>query len=119
MRKKRSLLVDDELSFNRVLKLNLEETGAYEVRTEKKGTEALVVARKFKPDLILLDIVMPEISGGEVASQIEADPDLKNTQIVFLTATAEKDYESIVANRALIRKPATVEEIIECIEKNL
>ncbi len=119
MRKKRILLIDDELSFNRVLKLNLEETGAYEVRTKKKGTEALAAAREFKPDLILLDVVMPEISGGEVASQIEADPDLKNTQIVFLTATAEKDYEGIVASRALIRKPATVEEIIECIEKNL
>ena len=62
---------------------------------------------------------MPDISGGEVASQIEADPTLKNTPIVFLTATAVKDYEGIVASRGLIRKPATVEEIIECIEKNL
>lgn len=119
MRKKRILLIDDELSFNRVLKLNLEETGAYEVRTKKKGTEALAAAREFKPDLILLDVVMPDISGGEVALQIEADPDLKNTRIVFLTATAVKDYEGIVASRDLIRKPATVEEIIECIEKNL
>jgi len=119
MSKKRILLIDDERSFNHVLKLNLEETGAYEVRTRNKGTKALAAAREFKPDLILLDIRMPDISGGEVASQIEADPDLKNTQIVFLTATGEKDYEDIVASRALIRKPATVEEIIECIEKNL
>jgi len=119
LRKKRILLIDDEPSFTRMLKLNLEETGAYEVRAENKGTQALAAARQFKPDLILLDVVMPDISGGDVASQIEADKIVKDIPIVFLTAAAKKEDEGIIAGRDFIAKPVTVEEVIECIERVL
>ena len=119
MKKKRILLIDDEASFTRMLKLNLEETGAYEVRAENRGSEGLAAARQFKPDLILLDVVMPDISGGDVASQIEADGSVKDTPIVFLTAAAKKEAEGMIAGRVFIAKPVTVEEVIDCIEKNL
>jgi CheY-like chemotaxis protein len=77
MSKKRILLIDDDPSFTRLLKLNLEETGAYEVRTENRGTAALTAAREFKPDLILLDVVMPDMGGGDVAFQIGADRNVR------------------------------------------
>ena len=120
MRKKRILLIDDEPSFTRMLKLNLEESGAYEVREENRGRFGLEAARQFKPDLILLDIVMPDMSGGEVACEIEADRTTKDTPIVFLTAAAKKkEDEGIIAGRTIIAKPVTVEEVIDCIERTL
>jgi CheY-like chemotaxis protein len=119
MGKKRILLIDDEPSFTNVLKLNLEETGAYEVRTENGGKQGLVAARQFKPDLILLDVIMPGMDGGDVASEIKTDENLKNTPIVFLTAVAKKKEEGIIGGRPFIAKPVTVEEVIACIEKNL
>ena len=90
MAKKRILLVDDEKSFTNLLKLNLEETGSYEVRVENWAEDAYTAAKEFKPDLILLDIIMPRMPGGNVAAQIKEDTDLRNTPIVFLTAAVRK-----------------------------
>lgn len=88
--KKRILVVDDEVIITRTLKVFLEGTGTYEVRTENSSTKALQAAREFMPDLILLDIVMPDVEGGEVAAQIRDDPDLKGTPIVFLTSLVQQ-----------------------------
>src|SRR5947209_1406035 len=85
--KKRILIIDDEASFARMVKLNLEKTGAFEVRAESKAGYALATAREFKPDLILLDVIMPAMDGGDVANQIKRDRNLKGTPIIFLTAT--------------------------------
>jgi len=119
MRKKRILLIDDEPSFTRMLKLNLEESGAYEVRAENRGTQGLAAARQFKPDLILLDVVMPDMGGGDVAFQIGADRNVKKTPIVFLTAAAKKEDQGVIAGCDFIAKPVTVEEVIDCIERVL
>src|SRR5574341_977452 len=91
MVQKRILIVDDETTITRLLKLNLERTGAYVVREENLGSNAHLAAREFKPDLILLDIMMPDIDGGDVAAQLQEDPILKNTPVVFLTAAVKKD----------------------------
>src|SRR6185503_21291437 len=71
--KKRVLIIDDEASFARMVKLNLEKSGEFEVRVENKPTYALAAAREFKPDLILLDVIMPAMDGGDVANQIKRD----------------------------------------------
>ena len=122
MAKKRILLVDDEKSFTNLLKLNLEETGNYEVRVENWPEDALGAAQQFKPDLVLLDIIMPRIPGGNVAAQIKEDPALKDTPIVFLTAAVRKqqvdDNEGIICDFPCLAKPATVEMVIETIEKH-
>ena len=88
--KKRVLLVDDEASFTHVLRLNLEKSGGYEVREENSGARALDAAREFHPDIILLDVIMPDMDGGSVASQIQAEEGLRGTIIVFLTAVRSK-----------------------------
>ena len=123
MATKRILLVDDEKSFTNLLKLNLEETGAYEVRVENWAEDALNAAKQFKPDLILLDIIMPRMPGGNVAAQIKADPDLKDTPMVFLTAAVRRhqveENEGIICDLPCLAKPASVEEVIAMIEKHV
>jgi len=120
---KKILLVDDEKSFTNLLKLNLEETGVYEVRVENWAEDALNAAKQFKPDLILLDIIMPRMPGGNVAAQIKADPDLKDTPMVFLTAAVRRhqveENEGIICDLPCLAKPASVEEVIEMIEKHI
>jgi CheY-like chemotaxis protein len=122
MAKKRILLVDDEKSLTNLLKLNLEETGDYEVRVENWAEDALPAAREFKPDLILLDIIMPRMPGGNVAAEIDADPHLKGTPIVFLTAAVRKhqveENEGIICEHPCLAKPASLEEVIAAIEKH-
>ena len=118
--KKKVLLVDDEKSFANLLKLNLEQTEQYEVRVVNSPEDALPAAREFKPDVMLLDIIMPRMPGGNVVAEFEADPDLKNTPIVFLTAAVQRsrlqEMDGIISGRPCLAKPATLEEIIAKIE---
>lgn len=89
------LVVDDEEPIQELLKYNLEKHG-YEVRTAGDGQMAVDVARKFHPDLVLLDIMMPKMDGVEACRQLRAMADLANTYIVFLTARAE-EYSEVAA----------------------
>ena len=71
MSRKRILVVDDETSITRLLKMNLELIGNFEVREENSGAHAIEAAREFKPDLILLDVMMTDMDGGEVAAALK------------------------------------------------
>lgn len=89
------LVVDDEEPILELLKYNLEKQG-YEVKTAIDGQVAVEVAKKFHPDLVLLDIMMPKMDGVEACRQLRAIPELQNTYIVFLTARSE-EYSEIAA----------------------
>ncbi len=91
----RVLVVDDEESILELLKYNLEKQG-YEVKTALNGGKALDIARKFRPDLILLDIMMPNQDGVETCRQIREIPELAQTFIIFLTARSE-EYSEVAA----------------------
>jgi len=122
MEKIRILLIDDEPSFTRMLKLNLERTGSYKVLCENTGAFGLTAARDFLPDMIFLDVIMPDVDGGEVAAQIHADAKLKDTPIVFLTAGVSKETtraKPVIGGRTFLAKPVSVEEVIRCIEKQV
>jgi CheY-like chemotaxis protein len=123
MKRKRILVVDDEVSFTRLLKLNLEQTDEYEVRAENRAEEAMASARAFHPDLILLDILMPRMVGSDVAARLQADAHLKATPIVFLSAAVggkwAKEYEDTAGGLAFIAKPASVEDVLSGIEQQL
>lgn len=123
MEKKRILIIDDEAGFTRMVKLNLEKTGQFEVREENKATYALAAAREFKPDLILLDVIMPSMDGGDVASLIEADRNLRGTPIVYLTATVpqrEAGSGGLKSAGALfLAKPVSVDNLIKTINENI
>jgi len=119
--KKKVLLVDDEKSFTNLLKLNLEQTGNYEVRVVNWPEDALPNAQEFRPDIVLLDIIMPRLPGGNVAAQFEADPALKDVPIVFLTAAVQRrrleEMDGIISGHPCLTKPATVDEIVTMIER--
>ena len=120
---KKILIVDDEVGFTRLIKLNLEQTGKFEVKTENQGSQALNTARDFKPDLILLDIIMPDMDGSTVANQMKNDPSMKNIPILFLTALVkEREIQSTdgtIGGFNFISKPITTEELVGNIEKVL
>ena len=122
MEKKRVLLVDDEHSFTNLVKLNLEETGHYEVRVENWPEDAQQSARAFKPHIMFLDIIMPRLPGGNVAAQFAEDPELKAIPIVFLTAAVRKhqveENDGIICDHPCLAKPSSLEEIIAAIEKH-
>ena len=89
------LVVDDEPDIVEILKYNLQKEG-YEVATAEDGIKAVKVAAKFLPDVILLDIMMPNQDGVETCLQVRQIPELKNTFIIFLTARME-EYSEVAA----------------------
>ena len=123
MAKKRIFIVDDEPSITRTMKVNLERTGAYEVGTENHALHALAAARQFQPDLILLDVMMPDLDGGELAGEIQSDPALGHVPIVFLTAmvspkeTGGGYLES--GGQTYVAKPVNLDSLVKCIEENV
>jgi len=121
--KKKILLVDDEATIGQLFKNRLESTGAYEVRVETKGTNALSATQAFRPDLIFLDIMMPDMEGSEVALQIKGDPGLKNTPIIFLTAAVTheevRSKGGMIGSQTFLAKPWDTRELMECIERHL
>jgi CheY-like chemotaxis protein len=123
MEKKKILIVDDEPTFTRMMRLVLEQTGRYEVCEENKGSQAMVTARLFKPDLILLDVVMPDMDGGDVAAQMQNDAFLKTVPVVFLTALVserETDQGAVMrGGHRFLGKLVSDVELLECIENSL
>lgn len=87
------LLVDDEQDILEFLDYNLAKEG-YAVTTAQRGREAIEIAKKIKPDLIVLDVMMPEMDGIETCDEIRKIDELKNTLIVFLSARGE-DYSQV------------------------
>jgi CheY-like chemotaxis protein len=123
MDKKRILVVDDEPSFTRMVRLNLEKTGLYEVKEENSARRAAATARMFRPHLVLLDVVMPDMDGGDVATQIKGQPGCKETPIVFITAIVGKGEAGPAGQRSgghlFLSKPVSLRTLVESIEKNL
>jgi CheY-like chemotaxis protein len=123
MRKKRILLVDDEVGFTRLLKLNLEQLRDYEVRVENGAERAVSAAREFRPDLVLLDVIMPRMIGHDVAERLRAEAEFRKVPIVFLSALNNRNAmdgrNHAIAEFPCIAKPATVEEVIDGIERHL
>jgi CheY-like chemotaxis protein len=120
--KRRILIVDDDRECTHVVKILLERTGCYLVLEENDGANAHQSAQNFRPDVILLDIMMPETDGGEVAAQIEADPELQGTPIIFLTALVTKPETKTglrLQGHPFLAKPINIPELINGIEESL
>ncbi len=119
------LAVDDEESLTFFVKLNLQNEKRYDfkVTTANCGEEGLKLAKSLRPDLVLLDIMMPDMSGTEVAEQLLLDPRTKNIPIIFMTAIVQKDEVAegggLMGGREFIAKPVGKEELINRIEATL
>jgi two-component system, OmpR family, response regulator len=120
--KSRVLIIDNNRQFTRSARLLLQHTHDYIVCEENDPRRALETARSFKPDLVLVDLIMPQADGLEVAMQLEADWALHEVPIVFVTAliTPEeaRDGRRINGHRVL-PKPAHTLDLIRVVEENL
>jgi CheY-like chemotaxis protein len=116
LKKKKILLIDDEEDFCFFVKLSLEKTGRCDVLTTTSGSKGIIMAATEQPDLILLDIIMPEISGAQVADQLLESPKTKDIPVLFITAIASKQkvqsQEEMIGGRRFLAKPVTPEEIM-------
>jgi CheY-like chemotaxis protein len=121
--KKRILAVDDQASNTRLMKLHLEQTNDYVVREENSANAALAAAEEFQPDLILLDVMMPGMDGGELAACFQANPKLKDVPIVFLTAVVTKGEvelgNGLVGGFPYLAKPVVLSEVLTCLKLHL
>lgn len=120
---RRILVVDDELNFANMIKLNLEATGDYDVQIENQGAQALMTALRYHPDLVLLDVIMPDKEGPEVMFQFRGNEQVRNIPIIFLTATVTKEevvaHDGIIGGHSFLAKPGSIKELVQCIEKQL
>lgn len=121
MGKKKILMIDDDHDFIRLVKMNLEETGNYEVRTEDTGASGVSAVMIFKPDIILLDVVLGDIDGSNVASRIKNMELGKNIPIVYITAIINEDEEDklmgFLGGHPFLAKPVATDRLIAAIEK--
>ncbi|MGK0185676.1 MAG: CheY-like chemotaxis protein [Verrucomicrobiales bacterium] len=118
--KRRILAIDDETGFLATLAMNLEDLN-FEVRAESDPKVTLEVACEFNPDIILLDIVMPEVDGLQLLSAIRQDEELKNTRIIMLTALAAGlDAGGVTDHGTLfLAKPVSMSRLVHCINEHL
>ena len=121
MQKRRILLVDDEVGITRGLALYLQENSDCDVRVENAGSRALDTAREFRPDLIFLDLVMPDADGAALAAAIRSDPVLDVTPIVFLTALVSQRETGGAARQIgghpFLAKPVDPDIVLAYIDK--
>lgn len=118
MTKKRILAVDDEPEIINILKLRL-EANKYEVITAGNGEEALKKAREERPDLIVLDVMIPPPNGFQVCRTLKDDPEHKKIPIILLTAKAsdsDKFWGTESGADAYVTKPYNADDLMEKIK---
>ena len=114
---RRILIVDDEPNIVTLLEF-LMRGSDYEVRVARNGEEALRRAESFRPDLVLLDVMMPQRSGFEVCQKIRENPALRDVKIVMLTAKGrdlEKDRGLNLGANAYVTKPFSTKELMNTV----
>lgn len=121
MAAKKILIVEDN-DLNLKLFRDLLSAHGYHIAETKEGLEALEIARKFKPDLVLMDIQLPEISGLEITRRMKADPETAHIPIVAVTAFAMKDDEEKILRagcQAYMSKPISIGPFLHTVRKFL
>ena len=116
--KRRVLIVDDEPNIVTALEFLLERRG-YEVRVATNGEEAVALVESFRPDVMLLDVMMPKRSGYEVCQRVRERPDMQHVKIVMLSAKgreAEVSKGLSLGADLYITKPFSTQELVERID---
>jgi CheY-like chemotaxis protein len=110
------LLVEDDNNLREIYEARLQAEG-YEIAAAQDGEQALVVAKDFKPDLVISDVMMPKISGFEMLDILRNTEGLKNTRVIMLTALSQAEdkqrADSLGADRYLVKSQVTLEDIIK------
>jgi len=117
MGQKRSILVvDDDVDASQMTKMILEKTGLYAVNVCNRGSEAFKTILETRPELVLLDIMMPGADGTEIAERVQGDKSLALTQVVFMTSLVSQNEvlkHSVIGGHPFISKPVTSEILLQ------
>lgn len=121
--KTRILVVDDDRIFTAALKKYLMRVGNYDVMVANDSVRALSVARAYRPELVILDIVMPECDGATIAAQMRGDITLREIPIVFMTGLVTHQeltaVGSDIGGNTFLAKPAELSHVLDTIERIL
>ena len=120
--KRKVMLIDDEEDFVKITKLNLENTGKFEVVALSSAKEVISHLHSFKPDIILLDLLMPGIGGIEVCEMMNNDPVGQEVPVIILSALNKNSDKAIAFGKGVVDylvKPVGKDELIASIEKAL
>jgi CheY-like chemotaxis protein len=121
-RQRKILAIDDEAGFTRLLKLNLEASDRYLVQVENDSKMALPAALDFRPDLVLMDVMMPGLDGGDITSLFSEHSDLAKTPIIFLTATVRQaevdDRAGWLGGHRFLAKPVDLPALLRCLDEH-
>jgi len=118
------LVIDDEFDFCYFVKTNLMQSGPFDVLIATTGTEGIELARTEQPDIILLDLFMPEMPGEDVAAALREFPETAKIPILFVTALASNDdlsenRQGRIGNNYIMPKPIRTKTLIQTIMKIL
>lgn len=119
---KRKILIVEDNELNLKLFRDLLDAHGYETFETKDGNEALSIARNLRPDLILMDIQLPEISGLDITKRLKADSEVKHIPVIAVTAFAMKDDEEMILSagcEAYMSKPISIPAFIALVQKFL
>jgi len=121
MAEKKILMIDDEVEYTSITKIYLEDAGDYKVYTVNRGADGYMKAKEVNPDIILLDISMPDVSGYDVAEQLAKDEKLKSVPIIFFTGVYQEIDESSdqIKGHPYLTKPTSGENLVAFIKKHL
>ena len=121
MKEKTILIVDNEVEVLRVLERMLSIAG-YSVIEATSGRDAIMIAKDMCPDLVILDILLPDMSGGEIANILQNDSPTRDIPIIFLTGLLTKEEakeRSVAQGRRFIAKPFNPNEVLDEIRNHL
>lgn len=117
---KKILVVDDDKVFLKLVEYDLTKNG-FDVITAPDGEMGVLLAKTQNPDLILLDINMPDLEGGDVVAMLEANPETQNIPIIFVTALLTKQEEdrrnNMMGKHSFFSKPYNLQRLLEEIDK--
>ena len=114
--KRKVLLVDDDVELVELMTKVLEEDGRFEVRVATTGFDAGMMVKEYRPDLIVLDVMLPDINGKEVCHRVRSDPTLEDVRIICISGMVEEDkIQELRLSGAddFLHKPFDIEELIE------
>ena len=114
--KRKVLLVDDDVELVELMTKVLEEDGRFEVRVATNGFDAGMMVKEYRPDLIVLDVMLPDINGKEVCHRVRADPTLEDVRILCISGMIEEDkIQELQLSGAddFLHKPFDIEELID------
>lgn len=119
---KKVLIIDDEKDILISLSSYLSRNG-YDVKSADNGKDGLKLVQEEKPQLIILDLMLPDIDGSDIAARLLEDPQTRDIPVVFLTSMMRKGEQlesgGQIGNRCIIAKPCSSEEILACIKDRI